>query len=360
MRSVFFYLPNLNSISTSKEDFLQRLNGYGKSVFFNSNGEVRSITLLTNTKVSSHFDYLQIIHLPRNAFSRFRKIHKHIGDTRPNVTLVAGNNFNALLFCLIQRFFSSRVRVQASVHGKLDLILHEVGVKGFVKRFVIKRLLPYVDSLRLVDENEIDIATTEFRLSKTKIFVAPVPVRLPDNIAAFSQVRKRSIGFVGRFHEERGVEEWLKIAEHLSKIDSEVEFHVIGDGPLRNLLETTLVGFTHKAHFWGFLHQDELDRAWPEIGVLLVCAPSESYGMAIRESLVHAVPVVARENSSSLSIKKVVPELVSTYINPEEAAENILAALNKSYKQEWFEEYLDDLRTSQERSLDLLARSWLK
>ena len=359
VRNIYFYLPNLDSINTSQEDFLDRLNTYGEAVYKASRGQIAEITLITRRTSHQSRPRVKVFSLNSMLLKRFGSVQKLLRASSNQVTLISGNNFSALLFCLTQRVLIPQIKVQASLHGKLELIMNESGLRGLVKRLFLKALIPRVDSLRLVDASEIDAVINEFGLSGSQLLVAPVPVAMPKSVDLFSKERPRTIGFVGRLHQERGVEEWGVICRNVASLEPLSLLHIIGVGPSQDLLVSLLSSSNVKVKFWGHLQQAELENVWREIGVLLVCSKSESYGMASREALIHGVPVVARENSASRLLCDLAPTLVRTYKTIEQASELIIHSLKSDYSATSFDNFLHYLRKEQEDYLDHLAHSWL-
>lgn len=361
MKNIIFYLPNLASISTSESDFLSRLNLYASYVAKLSDGQVSKVNFVSTTPTlgDSKYEYLTSHIVSRNLLIRFWQLARLLRKSSYPTTIVAGDNFGALLLSLLLRKLDRRTTVQSSIHGKLDTIWKEPGLKSLVKKLLLKRFIPCVDSLRLVDESEIAIAENMFKLSSTKIFVAPVPIDLPHSVWNFLDRRPRIVAFVGRIHRERGILEWQQIAHKIAIQDRDVKFIVVGNGPLEASMRKSLSPISTRVDFRGFLSKSELAAVWKEVGLLLICAPSESYGMAAREALVNGVPVVARSNSASEYLKFVSPNAVSTYNEIEDAYPLILGKLDAELKREWFDDYLRMLKVQQEKSLTNLARSWL-
>lgn len=360
MNDVYFYLKNLDTIDTSIPDFLSRFDIYAKALQHESRSDAQ-LTILTSSFIDPTLlpPTLQYRHLERSFLKRLRQLSTIIKSSSKKKVLVAGNNYGALSFCLALRAAHNNVRVQASLHGRVDLIMQINSIKGMARRFLLRTLLPKVDSLRLVDRSEIETVSQRFRLDKSKIFVAPVPIKVPSEVSNFRKVRDKQIAFVGRVHPERGIQEWTEIALKLAKRDAATNFLVIGDGPSISIMKNGLKELGNRAQFRGRLNQERLEEVWGEIGVLLSSAPSESYGLAAREALLRGVPVVARLNPTYESLAKVAPNILQTYTDPESAIQFILELLAAPLKQKHFELFRDLFIQDQEHTLSDLARSWI-
>ncbi len=95
----------------------------------------------------------------------------------------------------------------------------------------------------------------------------------------------RSVAFIGRLTHEKGIDLFCKIA---GKVGSSLEWHVYGDGPLRQECES---GYGHLIRFHGFVR--DVQALWPQIGLLAMPSRAEGLPMAAIEALSNGVPVAA-------------------------------------------------------------------
>jgi glycosyltransferase involved in cell wall biosynthesis len=129
--------------------------------------------------------------------------------------------------------------------------------------------------------------------SHEKVVMAPVPITLIKRNGTFVTKLPKTIGFVGRIQPERGLEFFYDFAKMIFNIDPTIKFLIVGDGSSRKSFEELLEKSIPKnqIEFMGHLPLEELEKVWERIGVLVSTAPSESYGRALREALIHGVPV---------------------------------------------------------------------
>ena len=112
---------------------------------------------------------------------------------------------------------------------------------------------------------------------------------------ASKTIRPKTIGFIGRIHQDRGIWEFVNLVRILNSSSKDFKVVVAGDGPSKDkfLLELGSVISKNRIIYLGQLSESELRKAWKRIAVLVSMAPVESYGRVIRESLIAGVPVWA-------------------------------------------------------------------
>lgn len=95
----------------------------------------------------------------------------------------------------------------------------------------------------------------------------------------------RRIGFVGRLSEEKGPDLYCALAR---KSPPGCEWHVYGNGPMRDTLEREYGGIVR---FHGIV--TNLESVWPTLGLLLMPSRFEGLPLAALEALSAGVPVLA-------------------------------------------------------------------
>ena len=113
------------------------------------------------------------------------------------------------------------------------------------------------------------------------------------------------------------------------------------------------------AVFTGPLTNQEVQKKWIDIGVLLSTASYESYGLAMREALLHGVPVVSKENAGATELEKRYPNLIKLYKTKDQAQKYLKEFLERPLDNKEFDSFRKDFFTEQEESLIRLAKVWL-
>lgn len=114
--------------------------------------------------------------------------------------------------------------------------------------------------------------------------------------------REKLLLFVGRLAPEKGISSLRHVLRKLPG----VRLAVVGDGPDRRRLEQEFSGMP--AVFTGFLHGEDLARAYASADLFLFPSTTETLGMAMLEAMASGLPVVAARSGAS---EEVVEEAVS-------------------------------------------------
>jgi glycosyltransferase involved in cell wall biosynthesis len=101
------------------------------------------------------------------------------------------------------------------------------------------------------------------------------------------------IGFVNRLVPYKRGDRFLEITRGLTDLVPELEAWVIGDGTERSALEhlTASLGLTERTRFLGFQPLGSMPDVFRDLDVLLMCAPSEPFGLAAIEAAACGTPV---------------------------------------------------------------------
>jgi glycosyltransferase involved in cell wall biosynthesis len=309
--------PQVTKISTEMNDLLGRLNYYGIQISKAISNPDFKVTLLVginkneyadlDTSGYSHLTVLRIMN-PTNNFIAFAKKSRQFlkcYSIHPNI-LISGDLVIGLLAALLfQSLSRSTLPIQVSIHGLLINNGHsEVQkLRRIVQKLLLRIFLPKVQSVRVVSNFLVSPLALDYKLDQKKFLVAPIPFeKYPEfSIRDFSSI---SLGIVGRLHPERNLTESLKIVENVLDISTISKIYIIGDGPLRGLLQSWKLGMIHadKVEILGSIaHSESIDRL-QEIHILISSAHSEGYGLAIREALISGSVVIARNNEGTREV----------------------------------------------------------
>lgn len=362
-----FVFPDLDRVDPLSIDLLSRLNRYGLwySSLNSKNSKKIAVVAGTSdaTKIKNlnfeHLD-LRIIKLRRFKFFTFYKFLKKTvsSDSITPSILIAGDPFRGLLACrMLQIHKNISISTQVSLHGEIGLNGFGLSFKNRSRNFIFKILVKGVKSVRLVLEDQIPNTVSFFKVPREHIFVAPIPIIL--DFANFTDRKfNRTIGFVGRLHQDRGLDLWIETIKALKSSPTMFNLKIIGDGPLRDLFRNELQKLDVPYEFLGRLTQVELKKQWPEISVLLSTAPTESYGMAMREAVLQGCSVVSFDNSGGRDALMSFPDSVALFKDAKIGADLLSAALNRKNDFKKVELYRVNFTKIQKQNIVKLVSSW--
>jgi len=101
------------------------------------------------------------------------------------------------------------------------------------------------------------------------------------------QVNKKLLIFVGRLAAEKDIQSLKPLLDERE----DVRLAIVGDGPYLNKLKSTFEGTD--TVFTGFLHGEELSKAYASADAFIFPSTSETLGLVITESMASGTPVIA-------------------------------------------------------------------
>ncbi len=138
------------------------------------------------------------------------------------------------------------------------------------------------------------------RVSQTaNVTVAPMPV--DDAPTAPGGTRRRSVLFVGRLNDQKGVRDLIAAARLLPP---DVHVDIVGDGEGRRELEAaaTAAGLGARVHWHGQIAPSEVRAFYPNAGVVAMPSRDEGLGLVAVEAQLAATPVVAYRSGGVMDV----------------------------------------------------------
>jgi len=227
-----------------------------------------------------------------------KKAYKLIKINNLNVKLlVAGDPWEGYWSAyFLNKFFDKKIPIQIQVHGDIaDPRWRRINLRNRFRYSLAKLSLSKASSVRAVTKYQAENLVKAFGIKREKIVVVPVPITVVSKSVALQSERPKTIGLIGRIHQDRGIWEFIRLIRILNSSSKDFKVVVLGQGPSKDkfLLKLSSVISKNRIIYLGQLPESELHKAWKRIGVLVSMAQVESYGRVIRESLIVGVPVWA-------------------------------------------------------------------
>jgi glycosyltransferase involved in cell wall biosynthesis len=283
-------------------DVASRQNDYGYKVKLQSNDlDFLIFSSKKELKNNDRYRFVSILQISKPTFNfyKFSRIaYKVVNEYKINVKLlVAGDPWESFWSAyFLDKFLFNKIPIQIQVHGDIaDPGWRRINLRNRIRYSLAKFSLPKAASVRAVTKYQADNLVKAFGIRKENIVVVPVPISTSSKTGTLKADRPKTIGLIGRIHEDRGIWEFIKLVRVLNLSSQDFKVVVIGDGPSKDrfLLKLGSVISKNRLVYLGQLSESELSKAWKKIGVLVSMAPVESYGRVIRESVIAGVPVWA-------------------------------------------------------------------
>jgi glycosyltransferase involved in cell wall biosynthesis len=301
--SVLILDPRGN-ITVGGKDVIARHETYAKELLMQgktSRLDLKVFSAGVPAKNSSKSKNERVMTISKPTFNSFmfaKKVFKFIKINNLNVKLlVAGDPWESYWSAyFLNKFLNKKIPIQIQVHGDIaDPRWRRINYRNRIRFSLAKLALTKAYSIRAVTKYQAENLVKAFGIKSEKIVVVPVPITVASKSASLKSERPKTIGFIGRIHQDRGIWDFINLIRILNSSSKDFKVVVVGDGPSKDkfLHKLESVIPKNRINYLGQLPESELRKAWKRIGVLVSMAPVESYGRVIRESLIVGVPVWA-------------------------------------------------------------------
>ena len=305
--SVLILDPRGN-IAVGGKDVVARHENYAKELLAQEKTlrlDLKVFSAGSSVKYAANGKNRMVINMSKPTFNSYmfaKKIHKFIKINNVNVKLlVAGDPWESYWSAyFLNKFLNKMIPIQIQVHGDIaDPRWRSINYRNRIRYSFAKLSLPKASSIRAVTKYQVENLVKAFGIKRERIVVVPVPINLVSKTVALKSDRPKTIGLIGRIHQDRGVWDFINLVRVLNSSSKDFKVVVVGDGPSKDkfLLKLESVIPKNRIIYLDQLPESELRKAWKRIGVLVSMAPVESYGRVIRESLIAGVPVWATSSA---------------------------------------------------------------
>lgn len=278
--------------------------------------------------------------------------------------IVCGDPWESfLLGRIFSRINCDETKIQVQVHAD---ITDKNWERNRIKKSIRTKLQNYAfsraDQVRAVS---IKIADhVRLKNPSQSVFVIPIPISLEyRSEKSFSKHRDHiKIGFFGRLHKDRGTENFIDLIRKLDSCRDDFSVIVAGQGSEEPRLKSELQKLLglNRVSFLGYLEQPALWKSLSNLDIYFSLAPSESYGLGLRESVIAGVPVISFESSGALNARDLFGEnsitIIEASISPLSLSEKIDNALDATPNSDAYS--IQQALNSKYR--DTLIDSWLR
>lgn len=334
-------LAGIEKRSKSTVELLERLNVYGQA-YQRARGTKDAklvvfasyIRQSTASALQRDFEYLEIHPIKSRLWRLPRQLHSLLGviniEKRQPRLLIAGDPIIGFLITYLAKLFSfNRHFLQVQFHGDIYQKPRKFGIKNYARWVLARFQISVATSIRVVSRHQaIEISKLNSQKERN-VVLAPIPISREFYSARLDRERN-SVGFIGRFHVERGINLLQEIVSEASLRNPELRFQIIGDGPERINFENKLKQSIElkRVFMLGWQNHKNLIGELERMTILLSTACSEGYGLAIREAVLAGTQVVAKDSGGARDAQADFPNSVYIYKDLEGALRLISERIN--------------------------------
>lgn len=100
------------------------------------------------------------------------------------------------------------------------------------------------------------------------------------------------VSFVGRFDRGKNINVIVDTAKVIRQIDGDIEFHLVGDGTEKEIIEKKVVGGNLQSQVKILYSTDDIQKVYYETNLFLFLSSYESFGNVIAEAILTGLPVL--------------------------------------------------------------------
>lgn len=154
-----------------------------------------------------------------------------------------------------------------------------------------------------------------------------IPERHKPTLASLKAEGKKIILYHGRITIQKGVDYFVRAARRVVDVDPNVVFVISGWGDMTNqiIAQVGALGLSQHVIFAGALWDEERDRMYQSVDLLVMPSVSEPFGLVPLEALQHGAPSLISKQSGVAEV--LTQALKVDFWDTEEMANQILAAL---------------------------------
>lgn len=172
-----------------------------------------------------------------------------------------------------------------------------VGLKGYLFRWLQKKIITKVDKLTVVSTALSEYASSLSNRDDVKIIPMGVDVAGIFKPSTESVRSSNELLFVGRLVEQKGLQYLIQALPDILNMHPQVKLTIVGEGPERKKLQQVVVtlGLNDQVHFLGAIENSSLIKMYRRATLFVSPSLAEGLGLTLVESLACCCPVVATD-----------------------------------------------------------------
>jgi len=162
--------------------------------------------------------------------------------------------------------------------------------RSFFDKIIGKLVIKNSDSIISVSKKDIDFIKQNFDLPKKVYHYIPNAVDI-EKFKRIDTIDRKFVTFIGRLSYIKGFDIFIKVINELYKKDNSLKFLIIGNGPLKNLVEKAKkeLPITYKEYF----PYEKIEKVYNMSKLIMSTSRFEGVPTTILESLACETPVIS-------------------------------------------------------------------
>lgn len=144
-----------------------------------------------------------------------------------------------------------------------------------------------------VSKSELEACRCAGAYDAQRSLIIPNGVTIPDQARSPRHAPKNELIAITRLEPEKGNDRLLVLAHELSKLTHRFHLRIIGEGPLREALETQCIQLGLAKHVAFLGGRDDVPGQLATADIYITCSHGEAHSLAMLEAMSFGLPVAA-------------------------------------------------------------------
>ena len=320
-----------------------------------------------NSKSNYDSGVFSLIRISKPTFNSYRfarlacrVIKKNKWDVK---LLIAGDPWESFWSAyMVKKLLKRNIPIQMQIHADIgDSNWRKISIINKARFVLAKISIPISDYFRVVSKAQSEFLKTNYSIQIRRVVTIPVPINTNFSRIPVRHRRPKSIGFIGRIHNDRGIWDFINLVTVLNEFDKEFKIVLIGDGPDKDQFLSKIKKSISKSRieFLGNLPQKKMSKVWMKIGVVVSMAPVESYGRVMREALLVGIPVWATPSNGASELLRITDPGTMRIIDRSKGAKELSKEFNSLLKSVVGPNFRNKFIKENSTYAENLAKSWV-
>jgi glycosyltransferase involved in cell wall biosynthesis len=221
-------------------------------------------------------------------------IYRYLKKERPNIIIASGFTPTVLFTFIYTKLTNKKFIVFT------DSWIHSVNKLKVFHKLIRKFIIPRANASICVGTKGKEFLTC-YGAKEDLIFISPLAIDNVYYLKYYKPLKKREfdIIFSGQFIDTKMPFFAIEVLKGLKEKKSDLNFLLIGSGPLEQEIITRLERSNIKYSYPGFIQQEDLPKYYANAKVLIFPTLDDPWGVVANEACAAGTPVITCENAGA-------------------------------------------------------------